>query len=144
MHKSGAEMRGIMRSYNQLDEKQTLLNYKYGYQAFFITMAEMMIAVAVYGCVEPRDAIYKWVQSIDVTTLLFVMAAIPFAYYSIRAMLDNCVQKNNNYLLYIYAPIFSIIVLGNKKIFFIPFLILLWILFFLNLYTSIRNKRLEK
>lgn len=133
-----------MKSYNQLDEKQTLLNYKYGYQAFFITMAEMMIAAVVYGCVEPRDAIYQSIQSIDVTMLLFVMAEIPFAYYSIRAMLDNCVQKNRNYLLYIYAPFFSVIALGSKNNFFIPFLILLWILFFLNLYTSIRNKRLEK
>lgn len=127
---------------NQLNEKQKLLLYKYGFQAFIILMIEIGIIAILYACREYSDSIYNLLNRIKTKELFLALIPLPIGYFAIRGLLSDCDYAKLKGFYYL-VPFYTIIFLLNSKgmIYKIPLLIVFWILFIITIYKLIENKK---
>lgn len=126
-----------MKMFNHFDESKKILIYKYGSQSFFILMFEIILLDILYISIDPINEVYNFLfNKIGIENLLIFVIIIPISYNLIRSLISGCIYSKYKLLYCIYAPVFTLIYLQKIRyiLMAIPLLIILWSIFFVNLY----------
>lgn len=126
-----------MKIKKQLDERQRLIGYKYGFQAFWLLLFEVVIIDILFLSIDPNiDFVNIFFNHIGIVNLLILITIPPLGYFILRSLISGCINTESRWLYYVYAPLFTVLYLinSNNLKMLIPLLILFWSAFFINVY----------
>ena len=131
---------------NKLDERQQLINYKYGYHSYLITAAELAFLLILNVGLEPDSsaieaALFKLLEP---SVMLPLVLIPPFLYFYTRTTFNGGLpeeQRKQNILYYPIAIITFAFLPSNMPTFKYITVILFVVIWIISLFTYLKDKK---